>query len=86
MTDLVEPHAQNALPNFEEGPLYQPQDAIAKTVKSAVVVGGAGLLLAAVQNSVSKQNVGAFGVFSRFGGTFALFGTAHPPRDVSCTR
>lgn len=32
--------------------------------------------MAAVQNTVAKENVGAFGVFTRFGRTIGLFGTA----------
>ena len=62
----------------EAGPVqdtYHPQDAIGTMIKDSLTVGGAGLFVAAVQNSVSKQNVGAFGIFSRFGGTSAMFGT-----------
>ena len=54
---------------------YEPKDAIAQSVRSATFTGSAGLLLAAVQNTLSRENVGAFGVFTRFGGTIALFGT-----------
>lgn len=54
---------------------YHPQDAIGTMLKDGLSVGGAGLFIAAVQNSIAKQNVGAFGVFSRFGGTTAMFGT-----------
>jgi hypothetical protein len=54
---------------------YEPKDAIAQSVRSATFTGSAGLLLAAVQNTLARENVGAFGVFSRFGGTIALFGT-----------
>lgn len=54
---------------------YEPKDAIAQSVRSATFTGSAGLLLAAVQNTLTRENVGAFGVFSRFGGTIALFGT-----------
>jgi len=54
---------------------YHPQDAIGAGIKSSLAVGTAGLFFAAVQTSYAKQNVGAFGVFSRFGGTTALFAT-----------
>jgi len=37
------------------------------------MTGSAGLLLASVQNTIAKENLGAIGVFSRFGGTIALF-------------
>ena len=54
---------------------YEPKDALAQSVRSATFTGSAGLLLAAVQNTLLRENVGAFGVFTRFGGTIALFGT-----------
>ena len=34
---------------------------------------GVGALVAAVQNTTTRQNVGAFGIFSKFGGTIALW-------------
>ncbi|KAK5940594.1 hypothetical protein PMZ80_007011 [Knufia obscura] len=54
---------------------YHPQDAIGAGVKSAIAVGTAGLFFAAVQTSVAKQNIGAFGVFTKsgFGSSTALF-------------
>jgi len=57
------------------GVTYHPEDAIEKSIRSATMTGGAGLLLAAVQNTVARENIGAFGVFTRFGTTTALFGT-----------
>ena len=53
---------------------YQPDDAIANGFRGAFLAGSAGLLLSAVQNTVTKQNVGALGVFTKFGGTTAMFG------------
>lgn len=53
---------------------YEPQDAIGKAIKNGAMLGGAGLFLAAVQNTVAKENVGMFGIFSRFGSSTALFG------------
>lgn len=61
---------------------YHPKDAIGAALKASVALGGAGLFIAAVQNSIAKENVGSFGVFSRFGGTTALFGTLHSPRQI----
>jgi len=52
---------------------YQPRDAIAATARSGKFTGMAGLLIAAVQNTMARENVGAFGIFTRFGGTIALF-------------
>jgi hypothetical protein len=62
---------------------YEPKGAIAQSVRSATFTGSAGLLLAAVQNTLARENVGAFGVFSRFGGTIALFGT-YPGTNLPC--
>lgn len=53
---------------------YQPQDAIGNAIKNTIGVGTAGLFVAAVQSTVTKNNVGAFSVFTRFGGTTAMFG------------
>lgn len=53
---------------------FEPQDAIGKATKNAAMLGGAGLFLAAVQNTVAKENVGMFGIFSKFGSSTALFG------------
>lgn len=53
---------------------FHPQDAIGGAVKNGTMLGGAGLFLAAVQNTMAKQNLGALGIFSRFGTTTALFG------------
>jgi hypothetical protein len=54
---------------------YEPKDAISQSMRSATFTGSAGLLLAAVQNTLTRENVGAFGVFTKFGSTIALFGT-----------
>lgn len=53
---------------------YHPKDTIAAAVQGTYVCGGVGLLMAAVQNTLQRQNVGAWGVFSKFGGTAATFG------------
>ncbi|CAK7208716.1 hypothetical protein SCUCBS95973_000196 [Sporothrix curviconia] len=53
--------------------VYQPQDSLYAGVKGVAAVGGAGLFLSAIQNSLQKRNVGAWGVFTRTGGTVASF-------------
>ncbi|MCJ1311015.1 hypothetical protein MMC25_004685 [Agyrium rufum] len=53
--------------------VYQPQDAIAVTTTSTLVMGGFGTLASAIQNTLTRQNYGAFGIFTRTGGTIALF-------------
>ena len=69
MGDLVDPQ-----PNYEvdDGPVYQPQDALGRSARSAVVTGAAGLFIASVQNTVAKQQIGPFGVFTHFGTTIGL--------------
>lgn len=57
---------------------YRPQDAIANSVQALSITGGAGLFISAIQNSLARQNVSAWGVFTRTGGTAALFGKAMP--------
>ena len=54
---------------------YQPKDAISEAIRGTLIVGGAGLALSAIQNTLTKQNVTAWGVFTRTGGTIVLFGT-----------
>jgi len=53
---------------------YHPKDTIAASIQGTALCGGVGLLMAAVQNTLQRQNVGAWGVFSKFGGTAATFG------------
>ncbi|KAK0725438.1 hypothetical protein B0H67DRAFT_598690 [Lasiosphaeris hirsuta] len=55
---------------------YEPQDALGNSVKSGILLGGAGLAVAALQNALSTQNHGAWGVFTRGGGTIFTFGAA----------
>ncbi|KAK3689635.1 hypothetical protein B0T22DRAFT_374635 [Podospora appendiculata] len=52
---------------------YHAQDAIGAGVHGALVGGGAGLFLAALQNSMQRTHVGAWGVFTRGGGAVATF-------------
>lgn len=56
----------------EEAP-YKAQDAIQAATKTTLITGSAGLLFAAVQNTLTRSNSGALGVFTRFGGTIGLF-------------
>lgn len=52
---------------------YHPKDALKSATNGALVIGSAGVLIAAAQNSLSKKNYGAWGVFARGGGTIATF-------------
>ena len=55
-------------------PQYEPKDALGRAAQGALVVGSAGALLSAVQNSLAKHNVGALGFLTRTGGSIGIFG------------
>lgn len=44
---------------------YVPHDVITETSKTALTGLGAGFFIAALRNATSRQNVGAWGVFTR---------------------
>ena len=56
---------------------YQPEDALGNALTATLIVGGAGLLTSAVQASLARENVGAFGLFSRFGTSTTSFGMGY---------
>ncbi|KAJ5972051.1 Mitochondrial inner membrane translocase subunit Tim17/Tim22/Tim23/peroxisomal protein PMP24 [Penicillium vulpinum] len=63
--------------HHEEDHSYHPKDAISAAMKTTALTGSVGLFAAAVQNTLTKQNVGTLGVFVRGGGiitTFAAMG------------
>jgi hypothetical protein len=51
--------------------LHKPKDALGAATNALFMTGGAGLFVSAIQNSLQRQNVGAFGVFTKSGGTIA---------------
>jgi len=53
---------------------YHAKDSIGAAVKAVGVTGAAGAFVSTIQNTLTKQNVGAMGAFTRFGGTTAVFG------------
>lgn len=72
MGDLVDTQADMVSENYTF--TYTPKDAVQASLDATKLAGGAGLLVAAVQNTLLRENIGAFGVFTRFGSTVALFG------------
>jgi len=52
---------------------YHPHDAIKATINGAMITGAAGGLVSAIQNTLTRRNVTAWGVFSRSGSTIAVF-------------
>jgi hypothetical protein len=53
---------------------YHPKDAVKAAINGTLITGAAGGLVSAVQNTLTKRNVGAWGVFTRSGSTIAVFG------------
>ena len=70
MSDVVPPER-------EENAVYQPKDAVSASIRATLITGGAGALISAVQNTLKKQNVSAWGVFTRTGGTIAVLGMTY---------
>ena len=54
---------------------YHPKDAVSAAVTATMVTASAGAIISGVQNALTKQNVGAFGILTKTGGTIAVFGT-----------
>ncbi|BDD55580.1 hypothetical protein MPDQ_002105 [Monascus purpureus] len=52
---------------------YHPQDAIGRALKTTLLTGGVGLFASSVQNTLTRRNVGPWGVFVRTGGTIGIF-------------
>ncbi|KAK5114334.1 hypothetical protein LTR62_002586 [Meristemomyces frigidus] len=52
---------------------YHPKDAVAGSLKAAGVTGAAGAFISTIQNVLTKQNYGAWGAVTKFGGTTGLF-------------
>lgn len=53
---------------------FHPRDMLANTASTALKLAAAGTLVAGVQNTLRKQNVGAIGIITRSGGIIALYG------------
>ncbi|KAL3426219.1 Tim17/Tim22/Tim23 family protein [Phlyctema vagabunda] len=52
---------------------YHPKDAISAAINGSVVSGAAGAMVSAIQNTLTRRNVSAWGVVTRSGGTIAVF-------------
>jgi hypothetical protein len=57
----------------EEQP-YRPKDALGAAIKAGMITTGAGLFVSTIQNTLTKQNYGSMGAFTKFGGTTAVYG------------
>ena len=56
---------------------YIPKDAVGDAIHATLVTGAAGLTIAAVQNSLARENLTGWGVFTRGGGIIAMFGVLY---------
>lgn len=56
--------------------IYHSKDALNSSVHHGLIGGAAGFFSAAIQNSLSKTNVGSMGVFTRHGVTIGTYGAA----------
>ncbi|KAI9651676.1 MAG: hypothetical protein M1829_002571 [Trizodia sp. TS-e1964] len=56
-----------------EPEVYHPKDTLRLGLNTTAIMGAAGLFTSAVQNSLTKANVGPWGVFTIYGGTIARF-------------
>ena len=65
-----------------EGEGYHPKDAVKAAINGTLITGAAGTLVSAVQNTLTKRNVGAWGVVTRSGGTIAIFGESCTINEV----
>lgn len=68
-----EGHGQPAVSQTEKP--YVAHDVLDETTKTAVVGLGSGFFIAAIQNALSKRNVGAMGVFTRGAPVIGIAGT-----------
>lgn len=58
----------------EEESVYQPKDAVGLAIESTLITGAAGLTVSAIKNTLTKQNISGWGIFTRTGGAIAIFG------------
>ncbi|KZF24549.1 NADH-ubiquinone oxidoreductase [Xylona heveae TC161] len=56
-----------------EDTVYHPKDAISAAIKTTMITGTAGAAVSAIQNSLSKSSVSAWGFLTHSGGTIAVF-------------
>lgn len=64
---------------------YTPKDVTPTTFRVGLQSGFVGLIVSSIQNSLARHDQGAMGIFTRTGGTIALFaamGTAFTATDA----
>lgn len=68
---------------MDDEPIYKPEETIHEALRAGFVTGSGGLVVAAVRNSLTRQNVGALGMFTIYGGTIGYFSIGTPNANVS---
>ena len=58
----------------DHGHAYHPRDAIGDSVAAGFKSGVIGAMFSGIQATLTKQNIGAFGAITKYGGTTAMFG------------
>jgi hypothetical protein len=62
----------------QEDEQYHPKDAVKAGINGALITAAAGGLVSAIQNTLTRKNVSAWGVFTRTGGTIVVFCMFYP--------
>lgn len=60
----------------DEHATFHPRDTLANTGSTTLQLTAVGAIVAGVQNTLRKQNVGAMGILTRSGGIIAVYGAA----------
>jgi hypothetical protein len=68
-----------------DGEDYHPKDAIKAAIQGTMVMGGAGAFISAIQNTLTRKNVSAWGFITKTGGTIAVFGIYFQARYFAIT-
>jgi hypothetical protein len=71
---IERPRSAHAPPAMADQRIYHPRDALANTTSTMLQTTAVGAVIAGVQNTLRKQNVGAMGILTRSGGIIALYG------------
>jgi hypothetical protein len=58
----------------DQQPTFHSRDALGNTASTTLQTTVVGAVIAGVQNTLRKQNVGAMGILTRSGGIIALYG------------
>lgn len=67
---MANPHP---IQKMAEARVFHQKDALKSGIQGSLVGAGSGFIVSAAQNSLSKGNIGTWGVFTRTGSTIAGF-------------